>query len=160
MISRRSYLQCVLFLSYCWVFVLPGNSDIQLLVFVSDSDGLRPVLNTVAYMNSSWIQQRVDYSTNGPYQVPFDNNNKLMSFLFCFGFVFFLPIIVIPHSLFYKPTVAVTEKPSLWMTSTSWGISLVMNSPQPPPLTLPPRPIPRHLPWTVLLKKVRFIFKC
>ncbi|XP_070701014.1 MAM and LDL-receptor class A domain-containing protein 1 [Pempheris klunzingeri] len=44
-------------------------SDITLTVFVNETAGLRPVWNTSGYMNNSWIQDRVDYSTSGPHQI-------------------------------------------------------------------------------------------
>lgn len=62
------------------VLVLPGPTKIQLLVFVNDSDGLRPLWNINGNMNNSWIQARVNYSTKSPHQVPFHNNNKMISF--------------------------------------------------------------------------------
>lgn len=57
--------------------MLSDPSEIQLLVFVNDSVSMYPVLNTFGYMNSSWIQERVDYSAERPHQVLFHNYNKL-----------------------------------------------------------------------------------
>ncbi|TNM98369.1 hypothetical protein fugu_014615 [Takifugu bimaculatus] len=45
------------------------HSEIQLLVFVNDSDSVYPVLNTFGFMNSSWIQERVDYSAERPHRL-------------------------------------------------------------------------------------------
>lgn len=136
--------------------VSKGPVKIKLSVFVSDADGLHPVWNTYGYKNNSWIQARVDYSVKSPHQVQF-RNNELMNILF-----FVLTIIIVPDSLFYKPTIQhQVAGASHWMTSTLSGINLVMKPPQPPLLTLPPQPAPpHHLTWTVILKVVRLIVQC
>lgn len=85
---------------------------------------------------------------------------KLINVIIKLLLFFFLLIIVLPQSLFYKPTVAVVIWASLWMTSTLWGMSLAMKSPQPPLPILPPRPAPRRLLWTALLNMVKLILKC
>lgn len=52
------------------IFMLhSGPSYITLTVFVNETAGLRSVWNTSGYMNSTWIQDRVDYSSSGPHQV-------------------------------------------------------------------------------------------
>lgn len=69
--------------------MLSESSEIQLLVYVNDSVGLYPVLNTFGYMNGSWIQERVDYSAEHPHQVLFHNYNKIINIIITF-LLFFL----------------------------------------------------------------------
>ncbi|XP_057713068.1 MAM and LDL-receptor class A domain-containing protein 1 [Corythoichthys intestinalis] len=44
-------------------------SSITLTVIVNETSGLRPVWNTTGFMNSSWIQDNVDYMASGPHQI-------------------------------------------------------------------------------------------
>ncbi|TKS79616.1 LDL-receptor class A domain-containing protein 2 Skeletal organic matrix MAM and [Collichthys lucidus] len=46
-----------------------GPSDIILTVFVNETAGLRPVWNTSAYRNGTWIRDRVDYNASEPHQI-------------------------------------------------------------------------------------------
>lgn len=69
--------------------MLSDHSKIQLLVFVNDSDSVYPVLNTFGFMNSSWIQERVDYSAERPHRVLFHNYNKLINIIITFLLLFF-----------------------------------------------------------------------
>ncbi|XP_047444387.1 MAM and LDL-receptor class A domain-containing protein 2 isoform X2 [Mugil cephalus] len=53
--------------SQAWVYNKP--SDITLTVYVSDTAGLHPVWNTSGFANSTWIRDRVDYSSPGPHKI-------------------------------------------------------------------------------------------
>ncbi|XP_061652622.1 MAM and LDL-receptor class A domain-containing protein 2 isoform X2 [Phyllopteryx taeniolatus] len=44
-------------------------SDVTLTVFVNETSGLRQIWNTRGFLNSTWIQDKVDYSASGPHQI-------------------------------------------------------------------------------------------
>ncbi|XP_068593728.1 MAM and LDL-receptor class A domain-containing protein 1 isoform X2 [Cebidichthys violaceus] len=50
-----------------WLINTP--SHVTLTVFVNETTGLRPVWTTNGFLNSTWIQDRVDYNSSGPHQI-------------------------------------------------------------------------------------------
>ncbi|KAK2822608.1 hypothetical protein Q5P01_022673 [Channa striata] len=60
---------CLEFWHYAEGWLVNRPSSITLTVFVNDTAGLRSVWNTSGYMNNTWIQDRVDYSSSGPHQI-------------------------------------------------------------------------------------------
>ncbi|XP_037131957.1 MAM and LDL-receptor class A domain-containing protein 1 isoform X1 [Syngnathus acus] len=44
-------------------------SDVTLTIFVNETDGLRQIGAARGFINSSWIQDKVDYSALGPHQI-------------------------------------------------------------------------------------------
>ncbi|KAK5602804.1 hypothetical protein CRENBAI_025076 [Crenichthys baileyi] len=50
-----------------WISNRP--SDITLTVFVREAGQLRPLFHTNGYLNSSWIQDRVNYNSSGLHQI-------------------------------------------------------------------------------------------
>lgn len=51
--------------------MLSGPSDITLTVFLSEAGVLHPLFSTNGYMNSTWIEDRVNYNSSSLHKVTY-----------------------------------------------------------------------------------------